>query len=197
MLEYTPSHLSHCNNLFPNSVQTRGVKMCTSAAVGLGTCPIWPQMRVFWAVWFVCLGVRGEAAEAIFHLLRWSDILHDMMWYDMMTQAQLWDGPVWKMWWQSKRKTRLWSDIWEREGAIVHVRGREREKKVRREWSWGERKGGGRGKNDRKSDALKGNEDEQNSQRELIWLGREEENGVACKDEWTVKKTKRNKCLFQ
>lgn len=148
VLEYTPSHLSHCNNRFPNLVQTRGVKMCTSTAVSMDACPIWPQTGgVGLCGLSTCVSRwRGEAVEAIFHLLRWSDILHDMMWYDMMTQAQLWDGPVWKMWWQSKRKTRL---IWHLRGGGSHCareREREREKKVRREWSRGERNEGGQGK---------------------------------------------------
>lgn len=127
ILESTPSHLSHCNSLFLNLVQTWGVKMCTTAAVSLDTCPIWPQMRVLWAVWFVykCISVWGERWWRP-SFISYGDQIFDIIWCDMMIQAHLWDGPVWKMWWQSKQKTRLSTDIWEGEGDIVHVREREK-----------------------------------------------------------------------
>lgn len=140
MLGYTPSHLSHCNNLLPNLVQTWGVKMCTDAAVSLDTCTTGPQMRLFLAAWFVytCLPVWKESGG---HLSS-RTVIRYSTWYDMMIRVQLWDGPVWKMWWQSKRKTRLWSDIWGGGGETLCMW----ERKVRREGEWVERNEGGRGK---------------------------------------------------
>lgn len=139
MLEYTPSHLSHCNNLFSNLVQTRGVKTCTSAAVSVDACPIWPQMRGFWAVWFVymCISERGGRRRRP-SFISYGDQIFYMIWCDMMW----WHRPSYGMGLREKcddrASGRLDCDLtsergreplctWERE------RGGERERK-----RWGE-----------------------------------------------------------
>lgn len=139
----------------------------------------------------VYLGVRGEVVEAI----SYGDQIFYIIWCDMIW----WYRPTYGMGLCKKCDDRVSRRL---DWALTSERGREtlcmweREKGEER-MIMGWEKWGGRGKNDRKSDALKENEDEENSHRELIWLGREEENGETCKDEWTVKKTKRNKSLFQ
>lgn len=163
LLEYTPSHLSHCNNRFPNLVQTRGVKMCTSTAVSMDACPIWPQMGGGLGC-VVCLHVYlgGGGRRWRPSFISYGDQIFYMIWCDMIW----WHRPSYGMGLCEKCDDRAsgrldWSDIWEGEGAIVHVREKERERK-----RWGENDHGvremrgDRGKNDRKSDALKGNEDE-------------------------------------
>lgn len=133
LLENTPSRLSCCNNHINNLVQTWGVKMCTDTAITSDSCPIRPLTclcelgclclceTTVCACLSVCEGIGGGHLSSL-AVIRYST------WYDMMIQAQLRDGVVWKMWWQGKRKTRLWSDI--REGE-----------KDKEEREWGREKG--------------------------------------------------------
>lgn len=72
LLEYTPSHLSRCNNHINDLVQTWGVKMYTDTAISLDSCPIRPTLTCACEHGFVyvcacvslqyvhvCLSVRG------------------------------------------------------------------------------------------------------------------------------------------
>lgn len=113
MLEYTPSHLSCCNNLLPNLVRwgVWGVKMCMDAAINLDTCTTGPQLRVFWAAWFayVCMSVWKERWRPSFIL--YCDQIFYMIWYDdtgpiigwacvknVMTEQAEDSAVIWHLW---------------------------------------------------------------------------------------------------
>lgn len=117
LVEYTPPQLSRRNNHVDNLVQTQG---CKKKKVHRRSHELGFLSHAAINVCAVCLCecmwksvCEGGEVETIFHLTLWS--IRYSTWRDMMIQAQLRDGVVWKMWWQGKRKTRLWSDIWEGE----------------------------------------------------------------------------------
>lgn len=164
MLEYTPSHLSPCNNLLSNLVQTWGVKMCTDAAVSLDSCTTGPQMRVFLAVWFVymCMLVWKERWRPSF--ISYCDQIFYMIWYDDTGPIMGWAFVKNVMTEQAEDSTVIW-----------HLRGRETlcmwERKVRKELEWVEKNEGRRGERTTgRVMHLKDIKMRENSQRELIWL---------------------------
>lgn len=149
LLEYTPSHLSHRNNHINHSVQTWGVKMYTD--IGLDPCPIRPLTCVFARLsrvhGCVCVSLRYmcmSVCEGRPSFISCCDQVFYMIWYDDTDPIK--GGVVWKMWWQGKRKTRLWSDIWEREGDNGE-RNEEKERNGAKEWlrvgkcEWGQQTG--------------------------------------------------------
>lgn len=136
MLEYTPSHLSGCNNLLPNLVQTWGVKMCTDAAVSLDTCTTGPQMRVFLATWFVymCMAVWKERWRPSFIL--YCDQIFYMVWYDDTGPIMGWACVKNVMTEQADILTVIWH--LRGEGDIVHVREKGKERTGMGWEKWGE-----------------------------------------------------------
>ena len=110
----------------------RCVCVCVCVCVFVWVCTVGECLSV-------CEGIGGGDLSSL-AVIRYST------WYDMMIQAQLRDGAVWKMWWQGKRKTRLWSDIWEGEkDKGGRERERERARELAKEWARvGEDKWGGR-----------------------------------------------------
>lgn len=137
MLEYTPTHLSCCNNLLPNLVQTWGVKMCLDAAVNLDTCTTGPQLRMFLAAWlaYMWMSVQKERWRPSF--ISYCDQIFYMIWYDDTGPIIGWACVKNVMTEQAEEST----VIWHLGGALCMW-----ERKVRREWEWVERNEGRRGK---------------------------------------------------